>query len=175
MHKLLKALLFIPGILATVVLGVLALIYILSPKFDPPVYEPIAPDYWQTEGFRISTLEEQGMDSEKLLEMLDLFEEQCEGDEEVAIDSISIVRNSYLGADIYVNPLYPIDTKNLIHSCIKSIMSALIGIVIEQGYIEGVQVPVVDFFIDKEFEITDGSMAEVTLQYRLTKQTGIRS
>ena len=144
MHKLLKALLFIPGILATVVLGVLALIYILSPKFDPPVYEPFAPDYWQTEGFRISTLEEQGMDSEKLLEMLDLFEEQCEGDQEIAIDSITIVRNGYLGADFYINPLYPIDMKDMIHSCIKRIISALIGITIEQGYIEGVQAPVID-------------------------------
>jgi CubicO group peptidase (beta-lactamase class C family) len=115
------------------------------------------------------------MDSEKLLEMLDFFEQQCEEDEEIAIDSITIVRNGYLVADIYINPLYPIDTKHVIHSCTKSIMSALIGIAIEQGYIEEVQAPVIDFFIDKEFEITDERMADVTLQDLLSMQTGIRS
>jgi CubicO group peptidase (beta-lactamase class C family) len=175
MKKITIAIFIILGILAALVLSVLALIYVPSPKFGPVTYEPIAPDYWPTAGFQISTPEEQGMDSEKLVEMLAFYEEQSAEDSEIAIDSISIVRNGYLVADIYLNPLYPKDTKHIIHSCTKSTMSALIGIAIEQGHIESVDVPVVDFFADKEFEITDERMAEVTLEDLLTMQTGIRS
>ena len=175
MKKIKIAIFIILGILAALVLGVLASIYIPSAKFKPVTYEPIAPDYWPTGGFRTSTPEEQGIDSEKLLEMLDFYEKQSAEDSEIAIDSISIVRNGYLVADIYLNPLYPKDTKHVIHSCTKSIMSALIGIAIEQGYIEGVDVPVVDFFKDEEVEITDERMTAVTLKDLLTMQTGIRS
>ncbi|MFQ5592992.1 MAG: serine hydrolase domain-containing protein [Anaerolineae bacterium] len=170
-----RAVFIILAVLAAVILGVMALIYIPSPKFEPVAYEPIAPDYWPTEGFLTSTPEEQGIDSARLLEMLDFYEEQHAEDSTNSIDSISIVRNGYLVADIYFNPLFPKDTSHIIHSCTKSIMSALIGIAIEQGYIDGVDVPVIDFFTDKEIEITDERMAEVTLKDLLTMQTGIRS
>ena len=46
-----KAVFIILGVLVVVVLGVLALIYIPSPKFEPVAYEPITPDYWPTEEF----------------------------------------------------------------------------------------------------------------------------
>ncbi len=175
MKKLKRAIFIILGILVVLVLGVLALIYIPSPKFEPLVYEPIAPDYWPTKGFRTSTPEEQGMDSQKLVEMVAFYEEQSAADSEIAIDSISIVRNGYLVADIYFDPLYPKDTKHIIHSCTKSIMSALIGIAIEQGHIASVDAPVVDFFTDKGIEITDERMAAITLKDLLSMQTGIRS
>jgi len=175
MKNLRKVMLIVLGILAALVVGVLALIYVPSPKFEPVAYEPIAPDYWPTEGFRVSTPEEQGMSSEKLVDMLAYYEEQRAEDSEIAIDSISIVRNGCLVADVYLNPLYPADTRHVIHSCTKSVMSALIGIAIEQGHIESVDVPVVDFFADKDIEITDQRMAEVTLKDLLTMQTGIRS
>ena len=61
-----KAIFIILGVLVVVVLGVLALIYIPSPKFEPVAYEPITPDYWPTEGFLTSTPEEQGMESPSL-------------------------------------------------------------------------------------------------------------
>ncbi len=169
------ALIIVLGFLAVLVLGVLALIYIPSPEFEPVVYEPAKLDYWPTDGFQVSTPEEQGMDSVKLIEMLDFYEAQHSEDPTISIDSISIVRNGFLVADIYLNPLFPKDTPHVIHSCTKSIMSALIGIAIEQGYIEGVHIPVINFFEGKDFEITDPRMAEVTLQDLLSMQTGIRS
>jgi CubicO group peptidase (beta-lactamase class C family) len=52
---------------------------------------------------------------------------------------------------------------------------ALVGIAIEQGYIESVDVPIIEFFQDRELEITDQRMAEVTLQDLLTMRTGIRA
>ena len=170
-----KAILIIIGVLAAAVLGLMALIYIPSPKFEPVVYEPIAPDYWPTEGFLTSIPEEQGMDSNRLLEMVHFYKERHSEDPTYSIDSITIIRNGYLVADIYFNPLFPRDAPHIIHSCTKSIMSTLIGIAIEQGYIEGVDVAVLDFFKDKKIAITDERMAEVTLKDLLTMQTGIRS
>ena len=70
-----KAIVIILGILVIAVLGLLALIHIPSPKFEPVAYEPIRPDYWPTEGFQTSTPEEQGMDSGKLVEMVEFYQE----------------------------------------------------------------------------------------------------
>lgn len=100
MKKTVKVVFIILGILAALVVGMLALIYIPSPTFSRMEYEPVALAYWPTEGFRTSSPEEQGMNSEKLLEMLDFYEERSAADSEIAIDSISIIRNGYLVADI---------------------------------------------------------------------------
>jgi CubicO group peptidase (beta-lactamase class C family) len=170
-----KPIFIILGVLVVVVLGVLALIYIPSPKFEPVAYEPITPGYWPTEGFLTSTPEEQGMDSAKLVEMVAFYQENHAEDRTNSIDSITIIRNGYLVTDIYLNPLYPKDSMHILHSCTKSIMSALIGIAIEQGHIESVDVPIIEFFKDKELELTDSRITEVTLKDLLTMQSGIRS
>lgn len=115
------------------------------------------------------------MDSEILLEMLEEYEKLSSEDPELNIDSITIVRNGYVVAEFYFNPLYPEDTPHILHSCTKSVMSALIGIAIDQGYIENVNVPVVEFFPDKQIENMDPGMAEVTIKDLLTMQTGIHS
>lgn len=161
--------------IVVVIVDFLALVYIPSPKFKRLDYEPIEPEYWPTDDFSTSTPEEQGMDSTMLLDMLDYYHEQHAKNPTISIDSLSIIRNGYLVADIYLNPMYPKDKLHVIHSCAKSITSALIGIAIEQGYIEGVDVPVIEFFKDKNIEMTDPRMAEVTLQNLLTMQTGIHS
>jgi len=175
MKKLKKTLLITLGVLTLLCVSFLALVYIPSPKFRPVAYEPVAPDAWPTDGFQISTPEEQGMDSEKLLEMLAYYEKKSAEDPEFDIDSITIVRNGYIVAELYFDPLYLEDTPHIIHSCTKSVMSALIGIAIEQGYIESVDVPVVEFFSDKHIQNMDPGMAEVTLWDLLTMQTGIHS
>ena len=175
MKKWKKVLLIIVGVLTIVIVGFLALVYIPSPKFEPLAYEPIGPEYWPTNGFLTSTPEEQGMDSEKLLEMASYYEEQTAEDPEFDIDSITIIRNGYIVADLYFDPLYPEDTPHIIHSCTKNVMSALIGIAIDQGNIESVDVPVVEFFPDKVQPDMDPGMADVTLMDLLTMQTGIRS
>ncbi|MCG8353585.1 MAG: beta-lactamase family protein [Chloroflexales bacterium] len=175
MKKVLKALLIILGFLLVLYRAFRAWASILSPTFEPVTYKPIPPDYWPTDGFQTSRPEEQGMDSAKLLEILDFYAEAHARDPGVAIDSLSVYRNGYLIADLYFNPLYPKDTSHIINSCTKSIMSALIGIAIEQGYIESVDVPIVEFFQDKESAISDERMNAITIKDLLTMKTGIRS
>lgn len=175
MKKILKVISIILGVLVVLILGFLALIYIPSPKFEPVAYEPIAPEYWPTEGWRTSTPEAQGMDSEKLVEMAAFYEEQRAENDLVRIDSFTVIRNGYVVADLYFNPLYLRDSTHIIHSCTKSVMSALIGIAIKEGYLESVDVPVYDIFADKGYEVSDERMKDVTVKHLLAMHTGIRS
>ena len=101
--------------------------------------------YWPTEGWRTSTPEEQGMESEKLVAMMNVIQSE---EPSYNIDSITIIRNGYMIFDTTFYPFKP-DTKHIIHSCTKSIVSALVGIAIEQGHIENVQQPILDFFPDR--------------------------
>jgi len=146
-----------------------------SPIFKPTEYEPVVPDYWPTKGFRNSTAEEQGMSSAKLLRVHTFYQKAHKKNPNVSIDSIAVYRNGYLVADYYFNPLFPRDTMHIIHSVTKSIMSSLVGIAIDKGYIESVDVPFIDFFKDKHISITDEGMRKVTLKDLLSMQTGIRS
>lgn len=77
---------------------------------------------YPTQGWQISTPEKQGMKSQMLAEMMEHIKENS-----FNIDSILIVRNGYMVLDAYFYP-YSKGQKHIIHSCKKSIMSALIGI-----------------------------------------------
>ena len=68
------------------------------------------PEYWPTGDWRTSTPEEQGMDSEMLADMLELIDER-----NYSIDSVSIIRNGYMVADVTFFP-FPPDSKHIIHS-----------------------------------------------------------
>ena len=146
-----------------------------SPIFKPAEYEPIAPDYWPTKSFHSSTPEEQGMISTKLLGVHDFYQKAHKKNPGNSIDSIAVYRNGYLVADYYFNPLFPRDTMHIIHSVTKSIMSSLVGIAIEKGFIESVDIPFIDFFKEKQPSIIDERMRKVTLKDLLSMQTGIRS
>jgi CubicO group peptidase (beta-lactamase class C family) len=162
-------------IILLILLMTLGIVITNKPQMQQISYEPVNPDYWPTQGWQISTPEEQGMDSAKLLEMVEYYEAQRLKNEKISIDSITIVRNGYIVADIYLNPLFPKDTKHIIHSCTKSIMSALIGIAIEEGYIEGVDVLVLDIFNEKNIENDDARIKILTLKDLLTMRTGLHS
>ena len=88
--------------------------------------------YWPAEGWRTATPEEQGMHSNILADMLEEIQIKS-----YSIDSITIIRNGFMVADAYFYP-FSKGQKHIIHSCTKSIMSALIGIAIDKGYIKNV-------------------------------------
>lgn len=132
---------------------------------DPVLQDQVAS--WSTQGWRTSTPEEQGMDSGVLAAMLEEIQQRGHN-----IDSVSVTRNGYLVADAAIYP-YKQDTKHIIHSCTKSIVSALIGIAIEQGYIDDVQTPVLDFFPGRSVENMDENKKSMTLEDLLTMSSGL--
>jgi len=106
------------------------------------------------------------MDSEILADMLAAIEKQ-----NYNIDSVSILRHGSLVADVTVYPFRP-GQKHIIHSCTKSVVSALVGIAIEEGYIESVEQPVLDFFPDRTTANLDPNKEAMTLEDVLTMSTG---
>jgi CubicO group peptidase (beta-lactamase class C family) len=122
---------------------------------------------YPTEGWQTSTPEEQGMQSQKLVEMMAHVQKN-----KFPIDSILIVRNGYLLLDAYFYPFLKAQKHNIM-SCTKSIVSALIGIAIDKGYIQNVNQPITDFFPDEAFA-NDYPKKSITLENLLMMASGLK-
>lgn len=139
----------------------------LPPAAATPTLLPPASTYWPTEGWRTSTPEQQGMDSELLVKMFDHIKQ-----EDANIHSVLIIRNGYIVAEAYFYPLRQ-DIKHKIHSCTKSFTSALVGIAIHEGYIDGVDHRVLDFFPERTVANSDPRKQAMTLEHLLTMTSGL--
>lgn len=126
------------------------------------------PDYWPTKGWRSASPESQGMDSNLLQNMLDKIWK-----EDLDIDSVLVVRNGYVVLDAY-NYAGDSDRKHNIYSCTKSVMSALIGIAIDKGYIKDLNQPVLDFFPKHVAKNLGADKKAMTLENILTMTTGLQ-
>jgi CubicO group peptidase (beta-lactamase class C family) len=127
-----------------------------------------ARSYWPTEAWRTSTPEEQGMDSEVLADMLETIAEQ-----DYDIDGVVVVRNGYMVVDATVYP-FELGSRHIIYSCTKSVVSALVGIAIDKGYIEGVDQPTLDFFPERSVANLDADKQAMTLEDVLTMSSGLK-
>jgi CubicO group peptidase (beta-lactamase class C family) len=107
------------------------------------------------------------MDSEKLADLIDHILEN-----ELDIHSVTIIRNGYIVADAAI---YPFDagSKHNLKSVTKSFVSALIGIAIDQGYIEGVDQTVLSLFPDRAVANVDADKQAMTLENLLMMATGL--
>jgi CubicO group peptidase (beta-lactamase class C family) len=123
---------------------------------------------YPSEEWQISTPEEQGMRSQRLVEMMEHVKKN-----NFSIDSILIVRNGYVVLDAYFYPFLK-GQKHIIHSCTKSIMSALIGIAINKGFIKNIDQPITDFFPDKAFANADDLKNSITLEDLLMMASGLK-
>ena len=144
-------------------------------------------DYWPTNGWRTSTPEAQGMDSQKLINMmetlhdrknnpqygpLDHTPEQRSFENDIVINSITIVRNGYIVFDAYFEP-FEKNTKKMIYSCAKSITSILVGIALDKGYIKNIQQHAIDFFPERKFTNMDDQKKAITVEHLLTMSSGL--
>jgi len=120
------------------------------------------------QGWQTSTPEKQGMQSKMLAEMMEHVKKNS-----FNIDSILIMRNGYVVSDVY---FYPFSNKQThhIYSCTKSIMSALIGIAIDKGYIKNVKQPITDFFPDNAFANADDLKRSIALEDLLMMASGLK-
>ena len=122
---------------------------------------------WPTNGWLTSTPEEQKMDSTKLEEMMEHIDEH-----DYAIDSILVVRNGYIVWEEYPS-FYTMTTPHQIRSATKSFTSAVLGIAIQEGYIENVDQKVVDFFPEKNIQNLDSRKESITIEHLLTMSEGL--
>lgn len=121
---------------------------------------------WPTEGWRTATPEEQGIDSQRLEQMLAVIREK-----KIRIDSFLIIRNGYLVSETYFSG-FELDTKHEIQSVGRSFTATLIGIAIDQGYIKSTDQRIRDFFPQRTFANPDARKEAMTLEDVLTMRTG---
>lgn len=110
---------------------------------------------WQAKG-----PETLGMDSEKLLKLEPMIKSEYSN-----INGIVVVRNGYIAYERYHNGYGP-DDMHHVASVTKSIISALIGIAIEAGYIKDADQQVLDFF--PECDTADKTKQDITIRHLLT-------
>jgi len=107
------------------------------------------------------------MDSGMLADMLAAIQEGDYG-----IHGLVVVRNGYVVLDAAVHPYEP-GSRHIIYSCTKSVVSALVGIAVEEGYIEGVDQPVLSFFPGRTAANLDPDKEAMTLEHLLTMTAGL--
>lgn len=157
---------FTRGVLRRLAAAGLALLILLAgPVVPAPAQE--AGTVWPTEGWPVSSPEEQGVDSRLLAEMLAVVEA-----EEIALDSVLITRNGYLVMEVYFPP-YDAETVHRLYSVTKSVTSALVGIAIDRGFIAGVDERVLDFFPNRRIEQLSPEKEAMTLEDFLTMRAGL--
>ena len=89
------------------------------------------------------------------------------------IHSVLIVRNGHLVVDAHFHSRWK-GQRHATYSVTKSVISALIGIAIDNRHIAGVRTPVLDFFPDRTFANIDARKRAMTLEHLLTMTTGLK-
>ena len=123
---------------------------------------------WPTDEWSISIPEDQGIDSNRLGDMMDYIRVN-----DVDIDSVLVVRHGHLVFEEYLSSLYTADTKHSIHSCTKSFTSALMGIAIQEGLIGSVDDKMIDYFPNRTIANLDSRKQSITIEHLLTMTSGL--
>jgi len=124
------------------------------------------------------TPEEQGLDSDKIAELFEYIEIRG-----FDIRSVIIVRNGYLLLEQYFSNSHLIENKSYpggikIHdqwSTTKSLMSILIGIALQEGFLDNISQTLYEFFADIwEPGFVDGDVKKnITIEQLLTMNSGL--
>ena len=130
--------------------------------------ELVYAEYWPREQWRRAPPESQGMSSAVLSDMLDSLRGK-----DHRLDSIIVIRNGYVVLESYVYPAEP-HFKHQIHSCTKSVSSALIGIAIDKGYIQSIDQSLLEFFPKKNPTDQDSDKRDITLKHLLMMAAGLK-
>ena len=128
-------------------------------------------DYYPTEEWRECAPDEVGMDAGLLTDLNDEIIRLVDMDYE--IHSVLIVKDGYIVAEQYYSKYFDEETWHKIHSCTKSFTSALIGIAIKEGYIQGTDEKMLDFFQDYQIENLTPQKQSITLEHMLTMSAGL--
>ncbi len=156
----------------------------LACKKDFSNYYSYNPPEILNDGINVGTLEEVGLDSTMLAKAIGniwankydqihsfliykdgklVFEEYFEGN-----------RYKYDGRYHYGERIqWHRDSLHVIHSCTKSITSALIGIAVEKGHIENVRQSIFDYLPDHQ-KYKNGGREDITIEHLLTMTSGLK-
>lgn len=128
-------------------------------------------EYWPTADWRTCKPEDVGMDSDKLEELNE--EVQTLLELHIDVQSILIIKDGYIVAEQYYSDEYEVDNLHRIHSCTKSITSALLGIAMERGFINDIHTKMVNYFPEYEIENLSPDKQQITIEHLLTMSAGL--
>jgi CubicO group peptidase (beta-lactamase class C family) len=124
--------------------------------------------FFPTTEWRTSTPEEQGMNSAELAGLFANFSQAQHN-----FDSMLVLRNGYIVAEAYAPP-FEQDMRHHLYSASKSVTSTLIGILLQQGYLENVDTPVLSLFPDHTVQNLDASKEAMTVRDLMLMAAGFQ-
>ncbi len=120
--------------------------------------------YFPDSTWRVSTPEEQGVDSKKIYEMLQYIQSS-----KLDFHSILIIKNGYIITEAYWAP-YNDSITHDIKSASKGIISTLVGIALDKGYLNNLNQKVSEFYPEY---VKDSLKQSITLHNLLTMTGGL--
>jgi CubicO group peptidase (beta-lactamase class C family) len=151
-------------VLVVLVVSILSLAVPSDAQSEHPV------QVWPTEGWATSTPEEQGMSSTALDAVYDHVR-----DSEARIRSLVVVRHGFIVAEEYFTPqLYDVNNTHIIFSVTKSVVSCLIGIAIDLGFIDNTSQLLIDFFPNRTIANMSAWKENITLEDVLMMRSGFQ-
>ena len=123
------------------------------------------------DGWQVGTLADQDIDSVPILSML----EEIRAGKYAGVSSVLLARGGTLVLDEYFGSGGRDSIHNM-RSAAKAVTSALVGIAINQGFIESVDAPVLPYFPEYEGEIAnwDERKRDITLHHLLSMTSGVK-
>ncbi len=135
----------------------------------PKISHSLAASTWPAAEWPYSEPEAQGMNSTELASMLERLVSDNPG-----IHSVTVVRLGAVVLDTRITPFAHGDRHD-VHSCTKSVLSALVGIAIDRGDLPDLDTRVLDFFPGYEIAHLDERKRTMTLGHLLTMTAGLKA
>ncbi len=122
---------------------------------------------WPTRGWKERNPEDVGLDSELVAAMIEEIDHSG-----LDYDGLVVVHKGVIVVERYYY-IYEERTRHETYSVTKSVMSALVGIALQQGCIDSIEDPVLAYFTDREFLNTDDQKELITIKDFLTMSSGL--
>lgn len=124
-------------------------------------------DYIPADGqdWDVSSPAKQGLDTESVNKLFHNAEDVQ------TIEGLLVIKNGYLVAEKYYGD-GSLEKKPKLQSATKSVVSSLVGIAIEDGYLESTHVKMMDYFPELQSDISDTRKFDITLEHMLQMRAG---
>ncbi|RFB80889.1 serine hydrolase domain-containing protein [Methylovirgula sp. 4M-Z18] len=121
---------------------------------------------WPTHGWATSMPEEQGMDSHRLAALVSLGKQE-------GMDSLLVVRHGKLVVDAYFAP-FRAGVRHRMFTATKTVTGSLIGVALQDGILDSIDHPVLDFFAGRQVENLDDDKKAMTVRHLLDMTSGLQ-
>jgi CubicO group peptidase (beta-lactamase class C family) len=143
----------------------LAAILLASSIFREATHAQVNSQVWPTKEWQTSPPEDQGMDSAKLAELVEIGVY-------TGMDSILIARHGKIVVDAYYAPFGP-GIKHRMYSVTKSVLGTLIAIAVKDGLLDSVDRRFIDLFREHRSAKIDDYKKSITIQNLLDMTSGL--